>query len=332
MFLNIFILIVILLIIHILLTKKESGLIIHHIDDKNNSIDSITNTYINTNRNKKDDNSDDICSCGCKLDECNCGKMDKNKLIKLLDNISSADKVILKNITNKWIMTKDIIDEKLKEDITKIIKKVLISINEVSNYSFFVNTIENMYVMQDDKDNFRCILQCFIFEVKKHYTIKLLMDIVSYEGEIYFNFIDIDESSISTIINNYNTRLSNYDMFDENISDILDNYYNDKYDIVFLDNKEINIDKSATITLNQLSNFYYPSNTPINKSSRYFCSKNKSTWNYKGINHKGNESCISNNNSYEDFPNIPNNHPNIINNSPYDNLYQWLFSTSIWKP
>ena len=110
MFLNIFILIVILLIIHILLTKKESGLIIHHIDDKNNSIDSITNTYINTNRNKKDDNSDDICSCGCKLDECNCGKMDKNKLIKLLDNISSADKVILKNITNKWIMTKDIID------------------------------------------------------------------------------------------------------------------------------------------------------------------------------------------------------------------------------
>ena len=32
---------------------------------------------------------------------------------------------------------------------------------------------------------------------------------------------------------------------------------------------EINIDKSATITLNQLSNLYYQSNTPINKSSRY---------------------------------------------------------------
>ena len=166
-------------------------------------------------------------------------KMKGNALLSLLNDISSADKVILENITDEWIMTKDIIDETMKGEVKRIIIEVLNSVSNISDYSFYMNTIENMYVMKDDYGNYRCILNCFIFEVKKYYTIKLSMDIVSYEGEIYFNFIDIDESSIASILDKYDVRyegmgiLSNQELFDKNTKDILDNYYYNNYDIVF---------------------------------------------------------------------------------------------------
>ena len=49
-------------------------------------------------------------------------KMKKNTLLSLLNDISSADKVILENITDEWIMTKDIIDEDMKNRVQNIIK------------------------------------------------------------------------------------------------------------------------------------------------------------------------------------------------------------------
>ena len=48
-------------------------------------------------------------------------QMKKNALLSLLNDISSADKVILENITEEWIMTKDIIDESMKNEVTGII-------------------------------------------------------------------------------------------------------------------------------------------------------------------------------------------------------------------
>ncbi len=257
----------------------------------------------------------------------------KNGLIALLNNISSADKVILTNIKEKWIMTKDIIDETLNQEVKGIIKNILLSIENISEYKFHINTIENMYVMKDDAGNYRCILNCFIFEVKKYYTIKLSMDIVFFDGEIYFNFIDIDESSINNIINNYDVKwdamgiLSNYDMFDENTRNILDNYYNSNYEIVFLNNKDITIDKTSTFTMSQLVNSYLPANAPVDETSPHFCFKNKEQWKSKGIKIINDEyDCPENDNSYQGFPNLPRNGPSVITHNPDKNNHQWLFS------
>ena len=52
-------------------------------------------------------------------------QMKKNALLSLLNDISSADKVILENITEEWIMTKDIIDESMKNEVTGIIKEII---------------------------------------------------------------------------------------------------------------------------------------------------------------------------------------------------------------
>lgn len=262
-------------------------------------------------------------------------KMKKNKLLSLFNDISSADKVILENISEEWIMTKDIIDEKLKDEIIMIIKQVLNSISGLSNYSFFVNNIENMYVMKDDDDNYRCILNCFIFEVRKYYTMKLSMDIVSYEGQIYFNFIDIDESSVASILNKYDIKydgagiLTNHEMFDKNTKDILDNYYYNNFDIVFLNNKHVDVDSTTLFTIDELRNKYIPSNTPVDPNHPYFCNKTGRTWNYKGIKDIGKENCISNNNSYRDIPNTTTNGPGRITSNPDNNIHDWLFSKSM---
>ena len=97
------------------------------------------------------------------------------------------------------------------------------------------------------------------------------MDIVSIDGTFYINFIDIDESSFNNI-NTYDIRwesqgiLADYDMFDENVQIMLDNYYNSKYKILYLDNETVDKDLSGTYTLDQLIQFHLPANTPTEDS------------------------------------------------------------------
>ena len=262
-------------------------------------------------------------------------EMKKNRLASLLNDISSADKVILENITEEWIMNKDIIDEALNGKIKSIIEDILESLSNVSNHIFYVNNIENMYVMKDENGNFRCILNCFIFEVQKFYTIKLAMDIVLYEGETYFNFIDIDESSVASILDKYDIKyegsgiLVNHDMFDKNTKDILDNYYYNNYDVVFLNNKHIDVDKTTLFTISQLKNSHLPSNIPRDPNHPYFCNKSKRTWDNKGIKDIGGEICISNNNTYGSIPNTPTNGPGRLTENPDNNIHKWLFSKNM---
>ena len=106
------------------------------------------------------------------------------------------------------------------------------------------------------------------------------MDVVYYDGEVYFNFIDVDEYSIASILDKYSVKydgagiLTNHEMFDKNTKDILDNYYYTNYDIVFLNNRD-DIDKTSLYTITQLKNKYLPANIPTNPSHPYFCNKNK---------------------------------------------------------
>ena len=235
-----------------------------------------------------------------------------NGLLRLLNDISSADKVILENITSKHILNKDIIDEELNIQVLDIIKKIINSINGISDYLLYLDSIENMYVMRDDDGNYRSILNCIIYEVKNFYTIRLTMDFVVFEGEVYFNFIDIDESSIHNIMNKYDIRwetigiLTNYDMFDDDVRNILDKHYSE-YGIVFLNNKDNTNDKSSTFTLSQLMNRYLPSESSnIDELSPYFCKKDGQYWNSRGVlNRNKGINCIKHDNTYQGVPNTP---------------------------
>jgi len=252
----------------------------------------------------------------------------KNKLTKLFNDISSADKVSLKNVTEKWSMNKDTMEVQLNEKMTDIIKIVISKIGGISSKEFYVKEIDNMYVMKDDDGNYRCILNCFIYDVKGYYTNKLVMDIVSIDGTIYLNFIDIDESSLNNILNTYDVRwksqgiLADYDMFDENVQVMLDNYYNSKYKILYLDNETIDTDLSGTYTLNQLVQFHLPANIP-NEDSPMFCDKYSDTWDKDGVSDIINN-CLYNNRSSSPYPNTPYTAPGVISQRSDENIYGWI--------
>lgn len=246
----------------------------------------------------------------------------KNKLTRLFDDISSADKVSLKNVTEKWSMNKDTMDVELDSKMTEVVKIIINKIGGIASKGFYVKNVDNMYVMKDDEGNFRCILNAFIYDIKGYYTNKLVMDIVSIDGTFYINFVDIDESSFNNILNTYDVRwesqgiLADYDMFDENVQIMLDNYYNSKYKILYLDNETIDKDLSGTYTLDQLIQFHLPANTPT-KDSPMFCKKYD--WDGNMINN-----CLYHNNGETPYPNTPYNAPGVVTRRSDENMYSWL--------
>ena len=86
-----------------------------------------------------------------------------NKLTRLFDDISSADKVSLKNVTEKWSMNKDTMDVELDSRMTEVVKIIINKIGGIASKGFYVKGVDNMYVMKDDEGNFRCILNTFIY-------------------------------------------------------------------------------------------------------------------------------------------------------------------------
>lgn len=259
--------------------------------------------------------------------------VNKNKLVRLLDNISSADKLYLKNVKNRWIYNRNTIDVDIKEKVLHILKIIITSLGSISNNDFFIKSIENVYAMQDDEMNVRLIIDSFIYDVKNYYTIRITTDVVKVKDTIFINYLDIDESSVNNIINKYDVKyesqgiLSNYNMFNQDVEELLNNYYNTNYNTIGIDKNTFlsaYTDLSKTFTLNQLSLNYLPANTPV-QDSPAFCRKyNNNKWNTKGIlqlEDYCDSDCIFNTNTGKPFPNVPYNAPGVVTKRIYNNLY-----------
>jgi hypothetical protein len=256
----------------------------------------------------------------------------KHKLIRLLDNVSSADKLYLKNVKNRWIYNRNTIDEDIKVKILHILKIIIKSIGNISNMDFFIKSIENVYAMQDDELNVRLIIDSFIYDVKNFYTIRITTDVVKVKDTIFINYLDIDESSVNNIINKYDIKyksqgiLSNYNMFNEDIEELLNNYYNSNYNTIGIDKNTFlsaYTDLSKTFTLNQLSLYYLPVNTPL-QDSPAFCRKYNNKWNTKGIlqlEEYNDSECIFNTNTGKPYPNVPYDAPGVVTERIYNNLH-----------
>ena len=158
----------------------------------------------------------------------------EHRLVQLLNKISSADKVILKNVKERWSLHRNLVEPDLKQRVNNLIRKILNGINGISEEEFFVKDIENLYVMKDDYGNFRCIVNTFIYDVHNYHTIKIVFDVTSIHGTEYINLIDVDQSALNNVLNRYDVRwksqgiLTKYNMFDEDVEKLLDNYYSEK--------------------------------------------------------------------------------------------------------
>ena len=258
----------------------------------------------------------------------------EHNLFHLLSNISLSDKVVLKNIKEKWSLTKQTIDSELNEKIVNLIKKILMSLKNISNIDFYINEINNVYIMKDKYDDFRCIVNADIYDVKNYYTIKLVLDFTSIDNTIYLNYLDIDHSSLNNLLNKYDIRwksqgiLSQYNMFDEDVQKLLDNHYDKKYNLVKLDRNDYTKNTMNTFTLDQLTNNYLPVGTPT-INSPMFGKKNSFNWDSRSIPISTDNTYVMHNSSKTPYPNEPYQAPGVVIHPNDPNNYDWIRRTSI---
>ena len=258
----------------------------------------------------------------------------QHKLLELLNNVSSADKLYLVNVVSRNSFTKSTLSPELNEKITSLLKIVIGSINNVSDTDFYIKNIDNLYVLKDNLNNARFIVDAFIYDIKNFYTIRINIDLVIYQGENYINYLDIDESAVNNILNNYDIKyhaqgiLSNYNMFSSDVESLLNEYYKENYKLIGVGNSSLeydNVNISGAYTLKQLTRNYLPSGTP-NSYSPQLCKKDSDKFNNYGINfiNEVNSECVAKNNALQKYPNSPYDAPGVVTNRVDFNAYDWL--------
>ncbi len=253
----------------------------------------------------------------------------EHRLVQLLNKISSADKVILKNVKERWSLHRNLVEPELKQRVNDLIRKILSGINGISEEEFFVKDIENLYVMKDEYGNFRCIVNTFIYDVHNYHTIKIVFDVTSIHDTEYINMIDVDQSALNNVLNRYDVRwksqgiLTKYNMFDEDVEKLLDNYYSGNFKVIPMSNDDLTPDVSGTFNINQLTTMYLPANIP-SKDSPMFCKNKKFEWDSKSIPISTDEDCVMDQSSIQKYPNTPYNAPGVVTQRVDNNNFSWM--------
>ena len=284
----------------------------------------------------------------------------ENRLLNILNNISSGSKIKLSGTCNQYIYNKNTIDQDLNEKLTYLVKDIIGTINKISENSYFIKKIENVYCLIDRKANQRYIVDFFIYDVKNYYTTRMISDIVIVDDEIYLNYLHVQSASNSTIINNYDVKFNSIgilfdsNMFHEDLSKIFDNYYSSSFKVVGVNDSNLEYSKedlTEVLTLNSLKNSYIPSNISPNSykdlenkglngyldmylpenqnmiKSKTFCDKYKLEWDKYGIkneNDNTDKNCYLNNNATISEINEPYFAPGVVTKRVDYNRYSWL--------
>jgi len=259
----------------------------------------------------------------------------KNKFFNVLRDIKKSDKIILDNVVSKRYLNRQTIDFDLNEKVINIMKKVITDLNNIlQENEYYIHDIDGLYIIKDNKNNYRLITISMLNDVKNYYTVKFVMDLVYFNGKYYLNYLNIDERATNNILNNYDIRqvdysngiLLNYDMVNDDLEDTLNNHYINNNNI--LDLTKIRDIKYNFFKLDDLNKYYLPSGVS-NEYAPSFCKKyNEQIWDTNGNPIKNNnipEACVANNNSYRKIFNEPYDAPGVLyQNNTSD--YSWLFS------
>ena len=284
----------------------------------------------------------------------------EHRLLHILNNISSGSKISLDNICNRYIYNKNTIDTIINERLTKIIKDIIQSINNISQNDFYIKNIENVYGLISCNKNQRYLIDFFIYDIKNFYTIRLIADIVIIDNDIFINYLNIQTGSNPTILNKYDIKFNNSgilldgNMFKENIADLFDSYYRQSFHVIGLSNTSLEYTKedlTKVLSLNSLKNMYFPSSVSpqsikelenkdlsgylemylpqnqMNIKSPSFCEKYKIDWDKYGIPNESDTTdsgCYLNQNSTSTIFNDPWYGPGLINNMTTNpTQYHW---------
>jgi len=266
-------------------------------------------------------------------------------LYDVLQKYSSGDKIVLKGKCQVELYTKYTIDVDLKQKFTKILNGVFKSVYGLTNRLFTVQELNNIYEEIDSAGNKRWIIDATLHSVNNFYTVRVVTDVVSYNGDVYVNYVNVNTASNNNIINRYDTKfegrpiLLNIDNFTTNIRSLLDTHYQRSYNVIGITDSSLdrrNYDLTNVFSLNSLLKMYLPANlSPESEKdfsragidgylemyfppdlttikSPQFCNKYMNGWNKQSVDLSGTESCVFDHRTTTTEFNQPINNPGLF--------------------
>jgi len=268
-------------------------------------------------------------------------------LYDVLQQFSSGDKVNLSGECQVNLYSKYIIEPSMKAEFTTLLNKIFNSVYGLTQISFQVQELNNIYEQIDSLGNKRYIIDATLHSVSNHYTVKVILDIVILQGEIKVNHIGINGASNNNIIDRYDIVyqdqgiLLNHNNFTENIRSLLDTEYRKNNNLIAVDSSKLdsrNYDLNEVLSLDSLLKTYLPSNLSSESEknlkmkgvdgllemylpphisaikSPQFCNKYLNGWTSDGVNTVGNEGCVFDHNTTSTEYNQPYMAPGMFFN------------------
>ena len=254
-----------------------------------------------------------------------------NVLLQNLNDINNVrEKVTLKNIKIRWSLQRDLIDYDLNQKLLSMIQQILQRI-QIQQHNYFIKTIENVYVMKDADNNFRCITNFFMYDITHHYQFKVVMDFVSLNKEKFINYVDIDKSALINIIDKYDIKynsqgiLLNHNTIDETVEKLFNRHYEKESILHYVNSNTSQEIKDKLYSIDNLTLNYLPAGTPILQGSPMFCNKYGPGWNKESILTDNEKDCVMQNPSTVPYPNEPYDAPGVVTSRVDRNAFDWLF-------
>ena len=248
----------------------------------------------------------------------------QNMFLKAMNDIKNAPKIVLENVVSKCYMDKNTIDTELNNRVNNILKDVISHLNKIlKEDEYFIKELEGLYIIKDDKGNFRLIISSFIYDIKNYYQVKFIMDVVYMNDEYYLNYMNIDERATNNMLNKYDVRsvnnnttglLLSYDMINDDLEHTLNDHYKTNDNILDFKNITNNDNQYKFVKISDLSKYYLPDGVP-NLFSPIFCDKDSNDWTTNGVPKQNNnlpDTCIANNNAITKILNSPYEAPKVL--------------------
>ena len=290
----------------------------------------------------------------------------EHRLLKVLNTVSSGSKIKIDGKLNAYIYNKNTVDKSVEDRLSAIIKKIINTINLLTENNYYIKQIENVYGLVSRNGNQRYFIDFFIYDIKNYYTVRCISDIVIIDKEIYINYLNVQTGSNPTILNKYDIKFNDTgilfdgNMFKENIDGLFDSFYKNSFEVISVPETPLeysNVDLTSVVSMNSMRNLYYPSsissetikelekkdlsgyiemylpNSQINIKSPQFCEKYKIEWDSYGIPNltdNKDKNCYIHDNSMEATINKPINPPGLFNDQRMDRTqYDFLLNKPI---
>jgi hypothetical protein len=273
----------------------------------------------------------------------------EHRLLKVLNTVSAGSKIRLDGKLQAYIYNKNTIDKSVEDRLSAIMKKLIGTINLLTQNDYYIKQIENVYGLVSRNGNQRYFIDFFIYDTKNFYTVRCISDIVIVDKEIYINYLNVQTGSNPTILNKYDVKFNDTgilfdgNMFKENIDGLFDSFYKNSFEVISVPETSLeysNVDLTSVVSMNSIRNLYYPSSispntvkelekkdlsgyvemylpqNQINIKSPQFCEKYKIEWDSYGIpnlSDNKDKNCYVHDNSMQATINRPINPPGLFN-------------------